>query len=167
MGVAEKTEKNLGEAFAGESQANRKYLAFAKMADKEGHPQAAKLFRAAAESETIHAHKHLNFIEGVGDTMANLAAAVQGEDYEYTKMYPEFMADAAAAGDDAVAEYIKYVAKVEEEHSALYREMMDNLGNPEETAYFVCGFCGHVHAGEAPDKCPVCGAPKTSFKEIA
>jgi rubrerythrin len=166
MSLGEKTGKNLANAFAGESQANRKYLAFAKKADSEGHAQAAKLFRAAAESETIHAHKHLNFMEGVGDTPANLAAAAAGEDYEYQQMYPEVMADAAAEGNDDVAQYVKYVAAVEQEHSALYKSMADNLGNAEETAYFICGYCGHVHVGEAPEKCPVCGAPKAKFREI-
>lgn len=167
MSVKPKTQQNLSDAFAGESQANRKYLAYAAKAESEGHYQAAKLFRAAAESETIHAHKHLKFIDGVGDTMANLTAAIEGETYEFTTMYPAFMADAASDGDDNVAQYIKFVTKVEEEHAALYKEMMDNIGNEAELSYFVCGFCGHVHVGAAPEKCPVCGAPKTLFKEIA
>ncbi len=167
MSIGEKTETDLLEAFAGESQANRKYLAFAKKADREGHPQAAKLFRAAAESETVHAHKHLNFIGGVGDTTTNLSAAVEGEEYEYMKMYPAFMADASAAGDDDIAQYIKYVAKVEEGHATLYKEMIDNLGNAEEVAYYVCGYCGHLHVGQAPEKCPICGSPKSVFREIA
>ncbi len=166
MGIAEKTANDLKEAFAGESQANRKYLAFAKKADAEGYTQAAKLFRAAAESETVHAHKHLNFVGGVGDTQINLAAALEGETYEFEKMYPQFMKDADAAGDDDVAQYIKYVTQVEHEHADLYRDMADSLGNSDAVAYFVCGYCGHVHIGEAPDHCPVCGMPKTSFKEI-
>lgn len=167
MSVKPKTHQNLSDAFAGESQANRKYLAFAAKAEAEGHYQAAKLFRAAAESETIHAHKHLKFIDGVGDTTANLAAAIEGETYEYTTMYPAFMADAAADGDDNVAQYIKFVAKVEEEHADLYKDMMENIGNEGDISYYVCGYCGHVHVGGAPEKCPVCGAPKTVFKEIA
>ena len=166
MDIGEKTRENLGTAFAGESQANRKYLAFAKQTDSVGHHQAARLFRAAAESETIHALKHLSFLGGIGDTNANLTAATAGEDYEYTEMYPAFMADAAADGDDAVAAYIKFVSKVEEEHSALYREMTESLGNAEDAAYYVCGYCGHVHVGAAPEKCPVCGAPKSQFREI-
>jgi rubrerythrin len=166
MGIGEKTEHDLNEAFAGESQANRKYLAFAKKADKEGYAQAAKLFRAAAESETIHAHRHLAFIGGVGDTQENLAAALAGETYEFEKMYPQFMADAAASGDDDVAQFIKFVAQVEHEHADLYREMADSLGNTDEVAYYICNYCGHVHLSEAPDHCPVCGAPKTAFKEV-
>jgi rubrerythrin len=166
MSIGEKTRKDLTDAFAGESQANRKYLAFAKKAEAEGYYQAARLFRAAAESETIHAHRHLDFIGGVGDTTANLGAAVEGETYEYTEMYPAFMADAAAAGDDNVAQYIKFVTKVEEEHAFLYKDIMDSLGNVEETSYYVCSYCGHVHVGGAPEKCPVCGAPKSAFKEI-
>ncbi len=166
MGIGEKTANDLKDAFAGESQANRKYLAYAKKADEEGYAQAARLFRAAAESETVHAHKHLNFVGGVGDTQMNLAAAVDGETYEYEKMYPQFMADADASGDDDVAQYLKFVTQVEHEHADLYRDIADSLGNNDEVAYFVCGYCGHVHSGEAPDHCPVCGAPKTKFKEV-
>lgn len=167
MSVGAKTQQNLKEAFAGESQANRKYLAFAAKAETEGHYQAAKLFRAAAESETIHAHKHLKFIEGVGDTTANLGVAIEGETYEYTTMYPAFMADAASDGNDNVAQYIKFITKVEEEHADLYRDMVESLGNEGDLSYYVCGYCGHVHVGGAPEKCPICGAPKSAFKEIA
>lgn len=166
MSIGDKTEHDLTDAFAGESQANRKYLAYAKKAEAEGYYQAAKLFRAAAESETIHAHRHLDFIGGVGETTANLTAAIAGETYEYTAMYPAFMTDAAAAGDDNVAAYIKYLIKVEEEHAGLYKDMMETLGNAGEVSYYVCGYCGHVHSGGAPEKCPVCGAPKSAFKEI-
>ncbi len=166
MSIGAKTEQDLMNAFAGESQANRRYLAFAKKAEAEGYYQAAKLFRAAAESETIHAHRHLGFVGGVGETTANLTTAIEGETYEYTEMYPTFMTDAAAAGDDNVAAYLKYVAKVEEEHAVLYKDMMETLGNAEDVTYYVCSYCGHVHTGAAPEKCPVCGAPKSAFSEI-
>lgn len=166
MEIKDKTKDDLTDAFAGESQANRKYLAFAKQADSEGFPQAAKLFRAAAESETVHAHRHLKFIGGVGDTMANLKGAIDGENYEFKTMYPSFIGDATAEGDEQVATYLKFVAKVEEEHSALYQNTLANLEGLEETAYFVCSYCGHVHSNEAPEKCPICGAPKSQFKEI-
>lgn len=166
MGIGDKTDKDLREAFAGESQANRKYLAFAKKADAEGYSQAAKLFRAAAESETIHAHKHLRYIGGIGDTTTNLAAAIEGETYEYTTMYPQFLADAVSEGDDDVAQFIKYVVTVENEHADLYKEMADSLGNNDDVRYFVCNVCGHVHTEEAPESCPVCGAPKSAFKEV-
>ena len=106
-----KTEKNLMDAFAGESQANRKYLAFAKQADKEGLPQVAKLFRAAAEAETIHAHAHLRNAGKIGDTTANLKAAIEGETYEFTKMYPEMIADAKEEGQDRIAKYFDMVNK--------------------------------------------------------
>ena len=112
-----KTEKNLMDAFAGESQANRKYLAFAKQADKEGLPQVAKLFRAAAEAETIHAHAHLRNAGKIGDTTANLKAAIEGETYEFTKMYPEMIADAKEEGQDRIAKYFDMVNKVEEVHA--------------------------------------------------
>ena len=115
-----KTEKNLMDAFAGESQANRKYLAFAKQADKEGLPQVAKLFRAAAEAETIHAHAHLRNAGKIGDTTANLKAAIEGETYEFTKMYPEMIADAKEEGQDRIAKYFDMVNKVEEVHANLY-----------------------------------------------
>ena len=104
-----KTDKNLMDAFAGESQANRKYLAFAKQADKEGLPQVAKLFRAAAEAETIHAHAHLRNAGKIGDTTANLKAAIEGETYEFTKMYPDMIADAKEEGQDRIAKYLSLI----------------------------------------------------------
>ena len=119
-----KTEKNLMDAFAGESQANRKYLAFAKQADKEGLPQVAKLFRAAAEAETIHAHAHLRNAGKIGDTTANLKAAIEGETYEFTKMYPEMIADAKEEGQDRIAKYFDMVNKVEEVHANLYKKAL-------------------------------------------
>ncbi len=166
MGVNGKTEKDLMEAFAGESQANRKYLAFAKKAESEGHSQAAKLFRAAAHSETIHAHKHLGFLGGIKETPANIQASIEGETYEFTEMYPAFKADAQQEGFDDVAEYISFVTKVEKEHSQLYQKELDNLGNNADVDYYVCGFCGHVHEGAAPEKCPVCGAPQSKFSKV-
>lgn len=166
MAVTGKTEKDLMEAFAGESQANRKYLAFAKKAQEEGHPQAAKLFRAAAQSETIHAHKHLDFLGGVQDTPRNIEASIEGETYEFTQMYPSFKADAQTEGFDDVAEYIGFLTRVENEHSDMYQSILDNLGNNADVDYFVCGFCGHVHEGSAPAKCPVCGSPQSKFSKV-
>lgn len=166
MEIKDKTKNDLTDAFAGESQANRKYLAFAKQAESEGFSQAAKLFRAAAESETVHAHRHLKFIGGVGDTKANLQGAIDGENYEFVTMYPSFVADAEAAGDTSVVAYLKLVTRVEEEHAAFYKDILENLGANEDATYFVCGYCGHVHSNAAPENCPVCGRPKSQFKEI-
>ena len=110
-----KTQENLMAAFAGESQANRKYLAFADVADKEGLPQVAKLFRAAAAAETIHAHAHLKYAGKIGDTLANLKSAIEGETYEFTKMYPDMIKDAQAEGNTTVAKYFDFANKVEED----------------------------------------------------
>lgn len=164
-----KTDQNMAEAFAGESQANRKYLAFAQAADKEGMPQVAKLFRAAAEAETIHAHGHLRAMGGVGDTATNLNAAVEGETHEFTAMYPQFIADAESEGRDDALRMFRWANTVEEIHAGLYakyREAVAADGQPEAQAIWVCAGCGNTVEGEPPDKCPVCGAGKVAFKEI-
>ena len=147
-----KTEKNLMDAFAGESQANRKYLAFAKQADKEGLPQVAKLFRAAAEAETIHAHAHL------------LKAAIEGETYEFTKMYPEMIADAKEEGQDRIAKYFDMVNKVEEVHANLYKKALADPSSITGDLY-VCTVCGYTQEGPC-DKCPICGAVAAAFAKI-
>jgi len=137
-----KTEANLWEAFAGESQANRKYLAFAKQADKEGHPQAAKLFRAAAHAETIHAHAHLRALKAVGDTRANLAEAVAGETHEFKSMYPPMIEIAKEEGNKAAAMSFSYANTVEKTHAELYQKALDNLDHLPATDYYVCEVCG-------------------------
>ncbi len=157
------TEENLQTAFAGESQANRKYLAFAKQADKEGFAQVARLFRAAAAAETIHAHAHLRAMQGVGTTADNLKAAVAGETYEFEKMYPEMIRQAEADGHKAALRSFSYANEVEKIHAALYRQALDSLGGKEEYDYYVCSVCGHTHEKEAPEKCPVCGAKRGAF----
>lgn len=164
--MKEKTEKNLWEAFAGESQANRKYLAFAKKADEEGHPEVAKLFRVAAESETVHALRHLKILDGVGDTATNLEAAINGESYEFMTMYPQFEADADSEGLSDVAQEINDTLRVEEEHAGLFSQALESLGNNDNVTYYVCQNCGHVHLNEAPGNCPVCGYPQKWFKKI-
>ena len=158
-----KTDKNLMDAFAGESQANRKYLAFAKQADKEGLPQVAKLFRAAAEAETIHAHAHLRNAGKIGDTTANLKAAIEGETYEFTKMYPEMIEDAKAEGRTAIAKYFEMVNKVEEVHANLYTKALENPAAMPEVDYYICPVCGYTHEGPYEGKCPVCGVAGSSF----
>jgi rubrerythrin len=161
-----KSEENLKDAFAGESQANRKYLAFAKKADQEGYKQAAKLFRAAAEAETVHAHAHLRVAGGIKSTKENLEAAISGESFEFQNMYPKMIEEAKAEGNKAATMTFDYANKVEKVHADLYQKAMDSLGSNEETDYHVCQVCGMTVEGDAPDKCPICGAPKSSFKKV-
>ena len=165
MGV--KSEKHLKEAFAGESQANRKYLAFAKQADKDGYPQAAKLFRAAAEAETIHAHNHLRALGGIRSTRDNLAEAIAGESHEFKEMYPQMIADAELENAAEARRSFVYANAVEKTHAALYEKMLASLDQPEELFdYYLCPVCGHTAEREAPDSCPVCGAKGSAFFKV-
>ncbi len=163
------TTDNLKEAFAGESQANRKYLAFAKKADSDGFPQVAKLFRAAAAAETVHAHAHLRALEGIKETAVNLQEAAEGEGFEFREMYPPFIEEASKEGNQKAEISFKFANAVEEIHYGLYNEALESVkaGNdlPGKSIY-VCEICGNTVYDEAPDKCPVCNAPKTQFKEI-
>lgn len=161
-----KTEQNLQAAFAGESQANRKYLAFAKQAEKEGYPGVAKLFRAAAEAETIHAHAHLKVLEGVGSTMDNLKAAIAGETHEFTKMYPAMIAEAQAEGNKKAERTFNYANEVEKVHAALFQKAMDTLVTAKDTDYYVCPLCGYTCEERPPDNCPVCRAKAESFFKV-
>ncbi len=161
-----KTKKNLEDAFAGESQANRKYLAFAKKAEAEGFKQAAKLFRAAAEAETVHAHAHLRELGGIRSTRENLEEAINGESHEFQEMYPAMIADAKAEGVPGALRSFEFANAVEKIHAGLYRKMLENLGKTPEADYWVCQVCGMTVEGEAPDECPVCKAKKAAFKKI-
>ena len=162
-----KTEKNLLEAFAGESQANRKYLAFAEKADKEGYPQAAKLFRAAAAAETVHAHAHLRALGGINSTAENLKEAVSGEIHEFKSMYPPMIEDAREEGKKAAERSFTFANEVEEVHAGLYQKALDNLESPEDVdCYYVCSVCGFTVENEAPEKCPVCGADRKAFSKV-
>jgi rubrerythrin len=162
-----KSIDDLKAAFAGESQANRKYLAFAVKADEEGHPQVARLFRAAAAAETVHAHSHLNALEGVGTTEANLKDAIAGENHEHTRMYPDFVKDAEADKNEKALRSFKYAMAVEIEHEGLYNEALDTLGSSDDSFdYYICPICGHTHARSAPAKCPVCGAAGSRFIKV-
>lgn len=158
-----KTEENLKEAFAGESQANRKYLAFAEKANKEGYPQIAKLFRAAAAAETVHAHAHLRAMQGIGSTMENLKEAVSGETHEFKEMYPGMIAAAEEEGQKAALLSFRYANEVEKKHAEMYQEALDNPEAFEECDYYICKVCGHTHKKESPEKCPVCGATDKAF----
>jgi rubrerythrin len=164
------TQNNLQVAFAGESQANRKYLAFAAKAETEGHPQIAKLFRAAAAAETVHAHAHLRVMGGVKDTKLNLQAAIEGEGHEFKEMYPGFIKEAEAEGNKAAVISFRNANAVEEIHHGLYSKALETLTAGKDlpaASIHVCEVCGNTVVGEVPDKCPVCGAAKSKFKEVA
>lgn len=161
-----KVEKDLLEAFAGESQANRKYLAFAKKAEEEGYKQVAKLFRAAAEAETVHAHNHLREAGGIKSTKENLDEAINGEIYEFQKMYPQMIEDAKAEGSDGALRSFNFANEVEKIHAELYKRVLENLGKNLDVDYYVCQVCGNTVENEAPEECPICGAKKQAFKKI-
>jgi rubrerythrin len=162
-----KTEKNLWESFAGESQANRKYLAFARHADKEGYSQVAKLFRAAAEAETVHAHAHLRALGGIKSTAENLKEAVAGETHEFKDMYPAMIQAAKEEGNKTAERSFAYANAVEEVHAGLYKKALENLDNPEDVdCYYVCSVCGYTCEKEPPDSCPVCGAKPKAFIKV-
>lgn len=162
-----KTEDALREAFAGESQANRKYLAFAAKADQEGFPQAARLFRAAADAETIHAHSHLRALKGVRSTRENLEEAMAGETHEFRSMYPGMIESARAEGNKEAERSFHFANEVEKVHAALYQKLLKSLGESGETyPYYVCPVCGYTAEREAPETCPVCGAKGKMFRKI-
>ena len=162
-----KTDQNLWEAFAGESQANRKYLAFAAQADKEGYHQIAKLFRAAAEAETVHAHAHLRAVGGIGSTSANLKEAISGETHEFKEMYPGMIETAKAEGHKAAERSFSFANAVEKVHAQLYQKALDNMDSLPETSYYVCSVCGYTCEDHAPETCPVCNAKAKAFFEVA
>lgn len=164
-----KTDKNLLVAFAGESQANRRYLAFAKQAEAEGFPQIAKLFKAAAEAETVHALNHFRVAGAVKSTADNLDAALNGETYEFKEMYPGFI-NSAKEENSKQAEWSFDVAnKVEQIHAKLFQKAIvaaENKNDLHKTDIYVCSVCGNTVENEAPEKCPICGAPKNKFGKI-
>jgi rubrerythrin len=162
-----KSEQYLKDAFAGESQANRKYLAFAVAADKEGYPQVAKFFRAAAEAETVHAHNHLRVLKGIKSTKENLQEAINGETHEYTSMYPEMIAAANAEGNKDAERSFSFANQVEKVHADIYKKLLGSLGSSSETSsYYVCPVCGYTAEKEPPGACPVCGTKGSMFKKI-
>jgi len=161
-----KTEKDLLTAFAGESQANRRYHAFAKQADKEGYPRVAKLFRAAAEAETVHAHAHLRVLGGVKSTADNLKEAISGETHEFKEMYPVMIEDAKEEGNKAAERSFANANEVEKVHATLYQKALDNMSSLEEVDYYVCSVCGYTCENEPPERCPVCSAKSTAFFKV-
>jgi len=163
------TEENLQAAFAGESQANRRYLFFADKAEKEGYAQIARLFRAVAEAETVHARNHFNAMDGVGSTRDNLTAGAMGEHYEFTRMYPPFIEQAESEGNKRAQTSFNYANEVEQIHHKFFEEALkafDAGQRLKDEPYVVCPVCGYTVAGEAPGKCPICGAPGSKFKRV-
>lgn len=161
-----KTADNLKAAFAGESQACTRYLAFAHKAEQEGYPQVARLFRAAAMAEKVHAHNHLEVMEGVKSTQDNLKEAIAGENMEHVRMYPDFIDQANKEQKPKAARTFDFARKVEMIHESLYKSALDSLqagSKPQVTEYFVCQVCGCTVEGKAPERCPVCGAPRAQF----
>lgn len=162
-----KTLENLAAAFAGESQANRKYLAFADKADSEGKPGVAKLFRAAAAAETIHAHGHLRLMKGIGSTEENLKEAIAGETHEFSDMYPAMIEEAAAEGENAAKRYFEFANKAEKIHAELYTKAAEADSDVfADAEFYICSVCGHTQDGEATEKCPICGAAPKAYKKV-
>ncbi len=163
-----KTQENLMAAFAGESQANRKYLAFAKKAEKEGFKNISRLFTAIAEAETIHALKHLDVAGKVGSTLENLTAAVEGETYEFTEMYPEFIKTAEEEGEKQALRTFDYANQAEKVHGATFKKLKESVDagkDAEDKDVFLCPVCGWVGVDPVPERCPICNTPSKAFKK--
>ena len=164
-----KTKENLKKAFAGESQANRKYLAFAKKAKEDGFEQVSKLFRAAANAETVHALSHFDVMGGVKSTKENLKEAIEGETQEFEDMYPEMIETAENEGNKQAKISFKGAMEAEKDHAELYKkakEAVENGKDLEKKDIFVCQNCGHTVEDKAPEECSVCGVKKEYFKKI-
>jgi len=164
--MKEKTLKNLHTAFAGESQANRKYKIFAKKAESDGKPQIAKLFKAAAAGENVHLSNYLKEMGKIGTSKENLKTAIEGENYEFTNMYPKMITEASEENEKNSEIYFRWANEVEKTHEKLFKIALTNIDNLENKDYWVCSGCGHLEENEAPEVCPVCGGPKKIFFEI-
>lgn len=162
------TSENLANAFAGESQANQKYRAFAKAAEKDGFPNIAKLFRTTAEAERIHAEGHLKAMDGIGSLVENLKAAIGGETYEYTEMYPP-MLEQAEADNHKAKKMFKWAVAVEEVHAQLYKLALEAAEKGEDLPVgdiWLCPVCGHLEIGTPPEKCPVCNVKGEMYIQV-
>ena len=163
------TTTNLETAFAGESQANRRYLAFARKADEDGLPQVARLFRAAAAAETVHAHAHLRVLGGVKDTAANLRTATAGENHEAVSMYPEFLRVAQDEGNKPAAASFRLALAVERIHHGLYSHALEAVEAGKDLPareLYVCPVCGNTVYDRPPDRCPICNAAGSTFTRV-
>jgi len=161
-----KTAKNLMDAFAGESQASMKYRAFATAADNDGFPGVARLFRAAAEAERIHAWAHLRNAGKIGSLEENLKAAIEGETFEFTKMYPAMISEAKAEGQEIPSRWFEYASAVEEGHAALYKKALENPKALDNTEIYICAVCGYTTEGEPKESCPVCSSGPKIFQKV-
>ena len=164
-----KSKENLAAAFAGESQANRKYLAFAKKAEDEGYPQIGMLFKAAAAAETVHAHNHLRIMGGINSTKDNVLEAIAGETHEFTEMYPEFLEVAAEEGENQASWSFNIANEVEKIHAGLYKQAataLETNADMKAVDYYVCKVCGNTVEGKPEDKCPICNAGAKSFFKV-
>lgn len=162
------TQNNLKEAFSGESQANQKYRAFAKKAERDGFPNIARLFLTTAEAERIHAAAHLAVLDGIGSTAENLQAAIDGETYEYTEMYPP-MLELAEADEHKAKRMFGYAMKAEEVHAKLYSLALEAVERGEdlsESEFYLCPVCGHIEFGKPSESCPICGAKAGKFIQV-
>ena len=165
-----KTEENLKESFAGESQARNKYTYFAKVARKQGYHYIAKIFEETADNERQHAKDEFKLLKGIGDTVTNLKAAIEGENYEHTTMYPKMQKDAEEEGDKEAAMLFMQIAKVEKEHEARYKKLLEMVQNGtiwkrDKPIRWKCSKCGYIHEGkEPPEKCPSCKHPKEYYE---
>ena len=163
------TQENLKESFAGESQANQKYRAFAKKAEREGFPNIAKLFKTAAEAERIHAEGHFNALDGIGTTVENIKAAIDGETYEYSTMYPP-MLEQAEKEDHKAKRMFKYAVEAEDVHAQLYKLALASAEagkDLEETEFYLCPVCGHIEFGKPEDNCPICGTLASKYVKLS
>lgn len=157
------TDKNLQAAFAGESQARNKYLAFAKKAEEEGITAASRLFYTAAAAEVLHAQSHFRAMGMIKSTKENLQAAIEGETYEFTEMYPEFISEAQKDGNKAAERTFHLANEAEKTHADMYKKILDTIETKPEVEFLYCPVCGHIAENEAPDKCPICGAPGSKY----
>ncbi len=167
--MKEKSEENLKNAFAGESQAHMKYLAFADKAEKENLTNVARLFRANSFAEEIHATNHLRTLSGIGKTSENLKAAIEGETYEVEEMYPTFISMAQEEQEKGAETVTKWALEAEKVHAGLYKKAKESVDNGEDMEFQpiqVCQVCGFTVEGEAPDQCPLCGSPKEKFSRF-
>ena len=167
--MSNQSKKNLAEAFAGESQANRRYLAFAKKAEEDGFPNIARLFRLAAESETVHAINHLKAMDGINSTLDNVKEAWQGEKDEFTDMYPMFMDQAKRDQNNAALKSFFWANEAEKVHGEYYEKAAKALeggGDMDLDDVYVCGVCGFTVEGAPPEKCPTCGQGKENFSIV-
>ena len=160
-----KTVRNLKVGFVAESQAHQRNLAFAIKAEQEGFPQVAKLFRAVAEAEGVHAYNHLRLLDGISDTQDNLESAFERENLA-ADSYPRFIKEASEDDNEGVVRTFTYSRDVEREHAKLYKKALERMAGDVDVDYYVCGICGYVSDSGLPDECPICGAPKERFRKI-